>query len=168
MRRIVSIFALASALVVPSAHAFFDPPWITPASPTASDVVSVNIHGGICDGIFERPGYPQITRNGNAIRVLEYGVHEDFQDWCVYPVGTYSVPLGKFSKGDYTLAVDFTYDNYPLGLTTANLDVIPFIVAGAAFSVPVPTLTLLWKVVLLALLLGTACRILAVQCRISV
>ena len=72
------------ALVAQTAHAFFDPPWITPAAPEAGEIVSVNIAWGICDAIFERPGYPQITQEGNAIRIVEYGDHVTFADFCIY------------------------------------------------------------------------------------
>jgi hypothetical protein len=141
MRRIVSSFALASALVMPSARAFFDPPWITPAAPRAGETMSVNIRGGICDAIFFRQGYPQITRQGNAIRILEYGHHWDDLDLCVYDVGTLVQPIGNFTSGDYTLTVDFAYEGYPLGLTTVTLGVVPFSVAGAASVTEVPTST---------------------------
>lgn len=162
MRRIVLGFALASAFAMPSADAVFDPPWITPAAATTSDIVSVSIRGGGCDAIVERPGYPQVTRNGNEIRVVEYGVRA-YQDWCIYPAGTYTMPIGKFAAGHYTLTVDFAYDGYPFGLTTDTLGVIPFTVSGAAPPTPVPSLTLLWKCVLLVFFLGIACRNLAVD-----
>ena len=42
---------LVCVLHVQGAQAFFDPPWITPASPLASEPVSVSIHGGGCDAI---------------------------------------------------------------------------------------------------------------------
>lgn len=84
MRRIVSSFALVSVPVMPNAHAVFDPPWITPAAPTTSDIVSVSIQGGGCDAIVERPGYPQVTRNGNQIHVIVYGVRA-YDDWCILP-----------------------------------------------------------------------------------
>ena len=63
-----------------TAQAFFDPPWITPATPMAGETVSVNIRGGICDSIAGREGYTQITRAGNAIRLLEYGNHYELGD----------------------------------------------------------------------------------------
>ena len=74
-RHILFPLVLTLALASPRAVAFFDPPWITPTTPRAGEVVSVNITGGVCDGVFEHPGYPQITRDGSAIRVVEYGVH---------------------------------------------------------------------------------------------
>jgi len=160
MHRIV--LWLAFAFAMPSADAVFDPPWITPAAPTTSDTVSVSIRGGGCDAIVERPGYPQVTRNGNQIRVVEYGVRA-YQNWCIYPAGTYTMPIGRFAAGDYTLTVDFAYDGYPFGLTTDTLGVIPFTVSGAAPPIPVPSLTLRWKCVLLVFVVCIACWDLAAR-----
>jgi hypothetical protein len=141
LSRVVSMTTAILALAAPSAHAFFDPPWVTPASPTASDIVSVNIRGGICDSIFFRQGFPQITQQGRAIRILEYGHHWDDLDLCVYDVGTLVAPIGTFAPGDYTLTVDFVYEDYPFGYATTTLGVVPFTVAGAIPATPVPTLT---------------------------
>jgi hypothetical protein len=167
MRCIVLGFALASAFFVQSAYAFFDPPSITPEAPTTSDIVTVNIRGGACNAIAERPGYPQVTRNGNQIRVVEYGVRV-YDDWCIYPVGTYTMPIGKFVEGDYILTMDFVHDGYPFGLTTETLGVIPFTVSGAAQPIPAPSLTAIWKYVLLMLLLGIACWDLTVRRKRSI
>jgi hypothetical protein len=54
-----------------------------------------------------------------------------------------------------------------LGPTTINLGTIPFVVSGVASSIPVPTLTLLWKFVLLMLVLGIARTALAIRHRRS-
>ena len=89
---------LLFAFSVQTAQAFFDPPWIAPAAPRAGEIVSVNISGGICDTIFEWPGYPQVTRQGNAVRIVEYGAHVDFVDWCIYGVGTLTEPIGNFRR----------------------------------------------------------------------
>src|SRR5262245_31551055 len=104
--RVVLILVLALASVARSAHAFFDPPWITPAAPRAGEVVAVNIRDGICDAIFEHPGFPQITRQGNSVRVLEYGHHWETSDLCVYDIGHLAEPIGAFSPGDYVVTVD--------------------------------------------------------------
>ena len=154
MRRMVSGFALASTLVMPSAHAFFDPPWITPAAPIAGATVSVNLRDGICDAIFEHPGYPQITRQGNAIHLVEYGHHWDTSDLCVYDIGHLVEPIGAFAPGDYTITVDFTYPDYPNGDTTISLGVVPFTVAGVAPPAPVPASS---PSALIALLLLIGC-----------
>jgi hypothetical protein len=81
---------------------FIDPPWITPEAPQAGETVSVNIRMGICDATVFRPGYPQITQEGNAIRILEYGDHVTFADFCIFGIGTTIDPIGAFPPGDYT------------------------------------------------------------------
>ena len=163
MHRIASALVLLFALVAQTAHAFFDPPWITPETPRAGELVSVNIRGGICDAIFERPGYPQITQEGNAIRIVEYGHHETFADFCIYGIGTLTEPIGAFAPGDYTLTVDFFYDNYPYGYAIITLGVIPFTVTGVTPAAPVPTTGLSGLVVLLFLLPGLAVWILRIR-----
>jgi len=154
---VASALVLVLTLFAPSARAFFDPPWITPAAPIANEQVSINVHGGICDVFVERPGYPQITRDGSAIRILEYGNHEGFEDFCIYGIWTVTEPIGTFPPGDYTLTVDFTYDNYPFGPATITLGVIPFTVTGAApAAVPVRSSGLLGLSALLLLMMGLA------------
>jgi hypothetical protein len=157
-RRMAFVLGLALEFAAPSAHAFFDPPWITPAAPRAGEIVSVSIRGGICDAIFERPGFPQITRQGNVIRILEYGHHWDDVDLCIYNVGTLTQPIGSFAEGSYTLTVDFVYPDI-LGPTTITLGTIPLTVSGVPpTATPVPALTALGRVALLILLLGAAVR----------
>jgi hypothetical protein len=154
--RVVAILALALMLAAPSAWAFFDPPWITPAAPRAGEVVSVNIHGGICDVFLDRTGYPQISQEGNAIHVVEYGHREGFQDFCIFGLWTVAIPIGALQAGDYTITVDFLYNDYFLGPTTINVGVIPFTVTGVAAVAPVPAFTPLWGFVLLMLISATA------------
>ena len=121
---------LVCLLHVQGAQAFFDPPWITPASPLASEPVSVSVHGGGCDAIAERAGFPQVTQVGNAIRILEYGHHWDFQDFCIYDPATVTHRIGTFPPGEYTLTVDFIYnDGLPV---VATIGVLAFTVSGQA------------------------------------
>ena len=123
--------------------AFFDPPWITPANPMAGETVTINIHGGVCDGIFEEPGYPQITQDDGAIRIVWYGQHwpegsGDLQ--CSLPIGTLVYPLGIFPPGNYTLTVDLAYRDLE-GPRILTIGVVPFAVAGGPVTAaPVPTL----------------------------
>ena len=155
--RIVLILTLACISFAQSAYAFFDPPWITPYAPRAGETVSVSIHGGVCDTIFFRSGYPQITQDGNSVRIVEYGDHVTIGDeWCIYGIGTLTEPIGAFPPGNYTLTVDLNYDNYPFGLGTMTLGVIPFTVAGARPVVPVPVSTPAGALVLLVLISGVA------------
>ena len=154
LHRIVLILALV--LAAPSAHAFFDPPWITPVAPRVGEPVSVNIRGGVCDSIFFRPGYPQITRVGNDIHILEYGHHWDTVDLCVYGIGTLTEPVGTFAHGDYTLTVDFIYDDALYGPTIITLGVVPFSVTGVTAAAPVPTYSPSGLLTLSLLVLGLA------------
>jgi len=158
LHRIVLIVALVLVLATQSAHAFFDPPWITPGAPRAGEVVSVNVSGGICDVFVEWPGYPQITQNGNAIRIVEYGNREGSEDLCNYDFWTFAESIGAFPPGDYTLTVDFAYDNYPLGLTTITLGLIPFTVTAATPAAPVPASTAMGIFVLSTFISGAALR----------
>ena len=155
LRRSILFPALILALASSSAGAFFDPPWITPAVPGEGDLVSVNIHGGICDAILEHAGYPIITQTGNSIRILEYGVHVDSVDWCIYGEGTLTVPIGSFDAGDYTLIVDFTYPDL-VGPTTTTLGIIPFTVAGIEPATPVPASSTFQACALSSLILSAA------------
>jgi hypothetical protein len=156
LHRIVASVAAVLGLAAPSAYAFFDPPWITPAVPRAGEVVSVNIHGGICDAIFEWPGYPQITEQGNALRIVEYGAHVDFVDWCIYGVGTLTEPIGTFPPGDYTLTVDLLYDDLLYGPTTTTIGVVQFTVTGVTPVESVPTLGLPGGLAAVFVVLGLA------------
>jgi hypothetical protein len=156
---------LLFAFAMHSAQAFFDPPWITPVAPRAGEIVSVNIRGGICDSIFFRPGYPQITQVGNDIRILEYGHHWDTLDLCVYDIGTLTAPVGAYPAGDYTLTVDFLYDDFLYGPTIINLGVIPFTVTGVTFAAPVPASSQAALLVLLLLVSGVALRVLRIRRR---
>jgi hypothetical protein len=165
LQRVVLILALAMA--APSAYAFFDPPWITPATPRAGEIVSVNIYGGICDGVIEWPGYPQITQQGHSIHIVEYGVHVDFIDFCIYPAGTLSVPIGQFPLGDYTLTVDFAYDDPLYGPTTMTIGVVPFTVLGTASAASVPTFGRSGLFALLLLIPGLALWVLQARRRRS-
>ena len=44
-----SLLVVALALCAQRASAFLDPPYVTPANPTAGELMSVNIYGGECD-----------------------------------------------------------------------------------------------------------------------
>ena len=149
LKLLLSLFAVFFAQPV---LALFDAPWITPTHPVASETVFLNIHGGICDAIAEREGYPEVTQEGNAIRILEYGSHYELGDeLCIYGIGTVVVPIGAFPPDDYVLTVDLLYLHPLFGPTIINIGVVPFTVTGAAAAAaPVPTLG---TAALLALLL---------------
>ena len=149
--RIALMLALLCAFTSQSAQAFFDPPYITPAAPVAGDTVSVNIREGQCDGILSATGYPQITREGNAIRILFWGVRYFNPELCTLPIGTETDPIGLFPPGSYTLQVDLTYFG-PTGiLVTDTIGTASFAVGGGtapAVSAPVNGLAALLLLVL--------------------
>jgi len=161
------LLILLLTFVAQSAQAFIDPPWITPTAPRANETVSVNIRGGLCDGTVFLPGYPQITQEGNAIRIIEYGVHEDFEDFCFYPIGTLTEPIGAFPPGDYMLTVDFLYEDFVSGYTIITLGVVPFTVTGAALTAQVPTSNKFSLFALLLLISGLAIWTLRMRRRCS-
>ena len=160
------VFLLLMTSMSPIARAFFDAPWITPTTPNSGEPAFVSIHGGVCDAIFFRPGYPQITKSGNSVRIVEYGDHlASGDDLCVYGIGTLTEPIGTFSPGSYTLTVDLIYDNYPFGYDTITLGVVPFIVTGATSAAPVPVFSAPTKFALLVLVSGIAARALRMRRR---
>jgi hypothetical protein len=147
------------ALFASRAHAFFDLPSITPEDPVAGETISIHIHGGECDAIFGEEGYPQITRQGNAIRMRWFGQHypEGSGDLlCAFPIGTLVAPVGAYPTGDYTLTIELAYDDFLEGPSILTIGTVPFTVAAmpTAAAVPASTLGLVGMFVLLALLGG--------------
>lgn len=144
-------------LFAQSTFAFFDPPWITPKNPIDGETVSVNIRGGICDGIVQEAGYPQITQDGNAIHLVEYGHHyEEGSDLCIFPPGTLVEPIGQYPAGNYTLTVDMVYRHPVFGPTILNIGVVSFAVTAPPESTPVPAITAFGAVALGTLLVTAA------------
>jgi hypothetical protein len=156
LHRIVAVAAFLLGLAAPNAYAFFDPPWITPAAPRAGEMVSVNIRGGICDSIFFSPGYPQVTQQGNAIHLLEYGHHWDTEDLCIYDIGVLSEPVGAYEPGDYTLTVEMIYDDFLYGPTIMTVGVVSFTVTGTTTAAPIPATGVFGRLAMLILISGLA------------
>jgi len=159
-RLVALLLTLLSACVMQTAHAFFDPPWITPAEPRAGEILSSNFRIGGCDELIPAPGYPQITREGNAIRIVEYGDRVLFGD-CFNPIHAETHPIGALPPGDYTLIVDFFYlDTLFFEYRTITLGVIPFTVTGAVSTAPVPMFSLMGLLGLAFVLSSLALRVL--------
>lgn len=138
--RLTLVLALLLALVSTTGHAFWDPPYITPANPATSDEVSVSVRLGICDSFYQRAGYPKITRDGNTIRIVNFGQHWDPGDLCSFGIGTATYSIGAFVPGDYTLTVDLFYLDFFSQSQTLTLGVVAFTVTGAAPpAIPAPT-----------------------------
>lgn len=149
------------ALTALPARALFDAPYITPAAPVADELVSVNIRGGICDQIFDYPGYPQLTRDGNAVRIVFYSAHSDDPLNCYFGVDTTTADIGAYSAGTYTLQVDRTYDFFG-DLVIESLGTVPFVVTGTTGVRELPAIDLggacVLAVGLIALAIHGVCR----------
>ena len=141
---------LSCVLFAPTARAFIDPPYLTPEHPIAGDVVSVNIRSGMCDAVGTIPGYPSITREGNAVRILLWSVSNIDPILCNYPPGTGTYAVGTFDAGSYTLQVDRRYFGDLGGVLTETLGVIPFTVTAAGSEASaVPAVDGMWCSVLI-------------------
>jgi len=155
-RSVLALMLLFSSLAQ-TAHAFLDPPYITPEHPVAGETISVNIYGGICDAILTGAVPPEITQEGNAIRVTFYSVHYEDAELCFLPEGTYTNPVGGYSAGSYTLQVDRWYFDGGGNPVVETLGMLPFTVTGGtAPAVPVPVLLQSGLWVLILTIVGTA------------
>ncbi len=131
IHRAMNLFAFALALCAQPACAFLDPPYITPANPTAGELVSVNIYGGDCDLVDMGIDWPPpVTQQGSEITILFTGIHEGDPEFCYYGIGTSTYPVGALPPGNYTLDVERRYGT-PFGeWAQETLGIIPFTVSG--------------------------------------
>ena len=160
---VASLLALLITLFADPAWAFLDPPYITPASPTVGDEISVSIYGGECDLVDMGIDWPPpVTQEGSAITVLFTGIHEDDLEWCYYDVGTATYPVGTYPAGSYTLDVERRYMSFSGPWIQETLGTILFTVTGGAPSPPkpasAPTLGIAGLGMLLLTLAGFAVR----------
>ena len=154
-----AVLMMIFALFAEPALAFLDPPYITPANPTADEAISVSIYGGECDLVHDGVTWPPpVTQQGNDITILFTGIHEGDPEFCYYSVGTRTYPVGTFPQGSYTLHVEWRYVGPGAAWIQETLGVIPFAVAGVAPPVPVsaPTLDITGLSMLLLALISLA------------
>ena len=138
IHRFRGLLTFALALCAQHASAFLDPPYITPANPTAGDLVSVSIYGGECDLVDMGIVWPPpVTQQGTEITILFTGIHSEDPEWCFYDVGTATYPVGTFPAGAYTLDVERRYGNAFGSWTQETLGLIPFTVSGAPAQQPI-------------------------------
>ncbi len=150
VRSLVVLVLMSSATLV---HAFVDPPTLSPTNPLAGQTIYVHVRAGICDAYYYGvPGYPQITRTGNAIRIVLESAHSYLPILCNFPIGTATYPVGTFSGGSYTLQVDRHYVVFLGPEVVETVGTLAFTVTEPA---PLPALTLP-SLLLLASLLAIA------------
>ena len=154
-QRVAPVLALVLACFAPLAHAYFDPPWITPEDPRAGETISISIHGGICDVILEATGYPQTLLEGNEIRFIVAGAHVEDLNWCIYGEGTYTRPVGSYPPGTYRLTAEMRYTDFFGMPAVLNIGSVSFTVRGLP-PTPVSATGSIALTVLLALLAGIA------------
>ncbi|GAA0708013.1 hypothetical protein [Dokdonella soli] len=156
-RCVAPMLALFFAFSAQSAHAFLNPPYLTPAHPTPSDTVSVNVYGGQCDAFTGSPVLPVVTQLGNAITLVSTGAHSDDPLFCVFGVGTETIPIGSYAIGSYTVTVIWRYTDFIGNNVQQTLGVLPFTVtAPPPTPVALPTLGGAALSILLFALIGFA------------
>jgi subtilisin family serine protease len=131
---------LATSFIAPVADAYWLPPVLSPVSPQSGQLVSVVMAGGGCDFMISEVGYPQITRNGNDIRIVIRTVHQAFGEFCTIPPFSYPWPLGTFEPGNYNVQVDIYFYQDALGEHAETLAILPMTVAAAPVPAPVNSL----------------------------
>jgi len=149
---LAALMILATTFVAPAAEAFWLPPTLTPAIPKSGESVSVVVSGGGCDYLIEEAGYPQITRNGQNIRILVRTEHQTFGEFCTAEPFSFPFSLGTFVPGNYSVQVDIYFYSDVLGNHAETLAILPMSVAAAAVPAPIDTAgTLISLAVLLAI-----------------
>jgi len=134
--RVAPVLALLFAFFAQTAHAQLGPPYLTPAHPTPSDTIYVNVFGGPCDILDGGPLPPVITEQGSAITVIFFGAHNTDPESCIYTVGTQTSGVGTYPAGSYTLTVIWRYIDIFGNFVEQNLGTLPFNVSP---TVPPPT-----------------------------
>ena len=152
------LLIVALAFCGPRASAFTGSPYLTPANPTAGDLISVNIYHDECDLVDDGITLPPVTRQGDEVTILFTGIHEADPEWCYYGIGTSKFAIGVFPPGTYTLDVERRYMGIGGDWIQETLGIIPFTVSGGLPQEPIeaPTLSVAGLASLLLLLIATA------------
>ena len=157
-----SLIVLTLVLLSQLANAFVDPPTLSPTNPMEGQTISVNIRVGQCDGLPERPGFPQITQTGNAIRILLDSSHISDPEFCNIIVGVRTFPVGAYPAGSYTVQIDRSYEApLPPRTIVETLGILPFTVTGAAAPAVLSTNGLIGLLVLFVTMLLIAAPVLS-------
>jgi len=157
--RVQLVQALLCLLFAMPAHAYINPPFLSPTTPHAGQSVSVSVDSGVCDAIADEPGYPQITQNGSHIQVVLLAFRFTDIELCNLPSGVSTFPIGAYAEGVYDVdVVVFYYDEHG-NPQNESIGVLPMRVeAAAAAPVGAPTSTPLSLILLAALLCVIALR----------
>ena len=158
MRLPLSIaLALACGFVADTSHAYINTPFITPTSPAAGQMLSINVDAGVCDGIISEPGYPQVSQVGGDVRIVLAALRYTDSEECILPSGVATVSFGTLPEGSYQVTVDvFYYAGFGTP-TIETIGVLPLVVRAAAVGpVGAPATTPMGLAMLVTLLMGVA------------
>ena len=148
------VLALVLALLSTTAHAFIDLPYITPASPLAAQPITVNVRSGVCDAVLSEQ---VLSREGNAIHVVFFGVRYFNSELCTIPPGLTDFVLGTYPVGTYTLQVDLEYYGVTGILVAETIGNVPFRVdATPTSAVPAPINEPIALLLLILIIIGLA------------
>ncbi|MEO7063554.1 MAG: hypothetical protein ABI082_07275 [Dokdonella sp.] len=152
------LLALSLALLSTTVHAFIDLPYITPTSPLASQPITVNVRSGVCDAVLSEQG---LSREGNAIHVVFFGVRYFNSELCTIPAGLTDFVLGTYPVGTYTLQVDLEYFGVTGLLVTETIGTVPFTVGATPVpAVPAPVNEPVALLLLILVIIGLAtCKV---------
>jgi hypothetical protein len=101
-----------------------------PAKPVSGQVVTASLSDGVCDALIYATGYPQITRNGNTIRMVVETYYATSFPFCLFTPSTVDVAAGSFPAGNYSLQVDRHYIAFLGNSVIETVGTAPFTVAG--------------------------------------
>ena len=134
-------------------------PYLTPANPTPSDIITVNIVGDGCEALDSGVIYPPpITREGNALQVVFTGGYWTDPLDCLLAPGVQTYPLASFPAGSYALDIIWRYPGMSGAIEQQDLGALSFTVTGGTPAQPIsaPTLEFPGLASLPVLLLGVA------------
>jgi hypothetical protein len=139
------------------AHAYINPPFLTPASPHAWQDVSISVDSGVCDAIADEPGYPQISQTGSHIRVVLLAFRFMDIELCNLPSGVSTFTIGTYAEGTYGVdVIVFYYDEHG-NPQNDSIGVLPLVVqAPEAAAVGAPASSSTGLAFLAVLLIGIA------------
>ena len=142
-----------------TAFAFWDSPFVTPSSPAVGQDVSINIRIGQCDGLIHTPGYPEITRTGTQIRVVQWGQHWDPGELCTFDTTVAPLDIGSYQPGIYTVSLYMRYRDFFSDVHEIHLGDATFVVpTPAVVAKPAPSLGAGGGVLLALVLAAVALR----------
>jgi serine protease len=135
------VLTATSLLFASNASAFIGEPYLLPANPVVGETISVNVLSGECDAIGSIPGWPKVSRSGNAVRIDLWSISVSDPLLCIYwPPAVSSYSIGELPAGAYTLQVDREFMGDFGGDNLETLATLPFVVTGSSEAAPLPSL----------------------------